>query len=619
MQSTTLDSLNNQGEFTADQVGQILEMQRSVLEFVALGKDPQKTLDYLCKTAELLLPGSVASIMLFNAEKTALVVQAAPSIPQEAVDRLNGLVPGENAGTCGTAVYMNTPQYVCNTLTDKRWQNLTQFAKDYSMGACWSVPIRNEKNEAFGSFALSSFEMREPGGFHKHSIATAAILASIVLKRQAEQKQLEHAAHHDSLTGLPNRSFLRLRLEHAIDQAKRNNTIIALLFIDLDDFKVINDIRGHNVGDQVLQIIAKSMHACSRSSDTLARIGGDEFVLIVENFQDKQDIHLIVNKYLAAVACPIIVGGAEYSLSASMGISFFPGDGESATILIQNADTAMYAAKAAGRNTYVCYEQELTHKIQQRVELETELRASIKQNDFVVYYQPIFCSQKNTLQSMEALVRWQHPEKGLVPPDVFIPLAEETGLIKELGLQIIKMACQQCVYWWNDGLPRFTLAVNVSVNQLCDGFVDSLSNLLSDIDFPVTQLELEVTETLIMRPDSVATTEIEKMRELGVSISLDDFGTGQSSLSHLKNLPISKLKIDRSFVMEIPHNKNDMAIAKTIIAMGKSLGLTVVAEGVETEEQKQFLSSEGCDLLQGYYFSRPIPASEMYALLKTFQ
>ena len=619
MQSTTLDSLNNQGQFAVDQVEQILEMQRSVLELVALGENPQKTLDYLCETAELLLPNSVASIMLFNTEKTALSVQAAPNIPMEAVEQLNGLIPSENAGSCGTAVYMNTPQYVCNTLSDKRWQNMTQFAKDYSIGACWSVPIRDARSEAFGSFALSSFEMREPSEFHKRILATSAVLASIILKRQAEQKQLEHAARHDSLTGLPNRSFLRLRLDHAIDQAKRNNTMIALLFMDLDDFKVVNDTRGHNVGDQVLKIIAKSMHACSRSSDTLARIGGDEFVLIIESFQDQQDIHLIANKYLTAAACPIIVGGVEYSLSASMGISFFPDDGESANVLIQNADTAMYAAKAAGRNAYVCYEQKLTHKIQQRVELEAELRVAIKQNDFVVYYQPIYCSQQNTLVSVEALVRWQHSEKGLISPDVFIPLAEETGLIKELGLQITRIACQQCVSWWNNGLPKFMLAVNVSVNQLCEGFVDSLSHLLCDLDFPVAQLELEVTETLIMRPDSVAVAEIQKMRELGISISLDDFGTGQSSLSHLKNLPISKLKIDRSFVIDIPHDKDDMVIAKTIIAMGKSLGLTVVAEGVETEEQKQFLSSEGCDLLQGYYFSRPIPASEMHALLKTFQ
>jgi len=553
--------------------------------------------------------------MLFNEENTALTVKAAPNVPQEVIDRLNGLVPSEFAGSCGTAVFKNNPQYVCDTYTDNRWKNYTQYAKDFTIRACWSMPIRNAEGEAFGSFALTSFETRTPTDFNKHLIATGAILASIVLKRHAEREHLEYAAHHDNLTGLPNRCLLSLRLEHAIDQAKRNGKQLALLFMDLDNFKVINDTQGHDIGDQVLKAVSDSLNTCSRSSDTLARIGGDEFVLLVEELDHNNDIQIIAEKFLKALASPILVQGNEYTITASMGISIFPDDGETPEALLQNADTAMYAAKSSGRNKFTCYKPQLTNLIQERVELESELREAIKNNDLIVYYQPIYSTQQGKLKTVEALVRWQHPVKGLILPDAFISLAEETGLIKDLGYLVTKMSCQQCVAWWKSGLPKFKLAVNISVNELNNEYMETLITLLDEIEFPISQLELEVTETLIMLPDGVAVTELKKMRDSGISISLDDFGTGQSSLAHLKNIPIGKLKIDRSFIMNIPKDQDDMVIAKTIIVMGHSLGLTVVAEGVETREQKKFLEKEHCDLLQGYYLSHPLPIKEFESLL----
>ena len=436
------------------------------------------------------------------------------------------------------------------------------------------------------------------------------------IERKRTEQKMSYLAQYDVLTNLPNRTLFSLRLNQAINIAKRNNKKLALLFMDLDNFKVINDTQGHEVGDQVLKVAAKTMKDCVRETDTLARLGGDEFVLLVDDVDDEVELRHVADKFLSAFEFPIEISGRIYTLTTSIGISVYPNDGESADMLLQTSDTAMYEAKARGRNAYVYYKPELTTLVHERVKLESELRTAIINEDLVVYYQPIYSMGENEIVAVEALVRWQHAEKGLIPPDDFIYLAEETGLINELGKYVVKTASQQCMKWWLDGLKEFTLSVNISAKQLEVGYSNVLIEALKELNFPFRKIELEVTESLVMPSNKTVLAELETIREVGINISMDDFGIGYSSLSQLKTLPISKLKIDKSFVMNIPNDRDDMVIAKTIIAMGHSLGLVVVAEGVETEEQKQFLQSEKCDLLQGYYFSRPMPADELEKMLR---
>ena len=594
---------------TSIQSIELLEMQRCIMEKVALGHESQVILDELCLSVETMVDNAAASIMKFDESHTFLEVIAAPSLPEDAKKVLNGLVPDKYAGSCGTAVYNNEAQYVCNTITDKRWQHFQQFRLDFQVGACWSVPIRTSDERAIGSFALSSFEERQPSLFCKNLLETAAHIASIVLKRQQEEQVLWNMAHYDNLTGLPNRSFFQIRLEHAIEKANRYNTRLALLFLDLDKFKDINDSEGHECGDKVLKYMAGQVSDCLRQEDTLARIGGDEFIVLIDEVESLVAVQSICVKIKMALAQKELPYFIKRPLTASIGISIYPDDADSASILLRNADTAMYEAKRLGHANYCFYQQAQTQEVKDRVTIIQEIEQAIEQEQFEVYYQPQYCCKSGEIKGVEALVRWRHADKGLLSPLHFITLAEENNLISVIGEQVFKMACSQCLGWWQKGLPFFVLAINLSVSELKDGFAEKLLAKLQQLQFPIEQLELEITESMVM--DTLNRNELKKLHELGFKIALDDFGTGHSSLAQLKHLPISNLKIDRSFVKDIPEDANDMIVAQTIITMGHSLGLKVVAEGVETEAQKQFLTDNDCDLLQGYLLCKPLSESQM--------
>ena len=612
MSSST--TFSNFSEITTEQANKLLILQRDIMKKVAFGHEQeyQAVLNQLCKATELLIPDAVASIMLFDETQSCLNVVSAPSLPTNAVDALNGLIPNEFAGSCGTAVYSNSPQFVFNTRSDLRWANFKQFIIDFSVRACWSFPIRVNEISAIGSFALSSFEERKPSPFYVQLLETSASIAAIIIKRQQEQKHLWRMAHFDALTGLPNRTLLIQRLQHSLEKAQRSEQKLALLFLDLDNFKEINDTQGHGVGDDVLKLVATQIIESLRPKDTLARLGGDEFVIVIDSFDGLEDIHAICNKILEAVKD--IKHPLNFAISISIGVSVWPDHGDTINLLMRNADTAMYEAKSRGNSNFSIYQEKLTKDAQNRLEFIREMDAALSQQQFCLYYQPQFDIKAEQVLSIEALVRWQHETKGLVPPLDFIPIAEETGFIEKLGLYVLKNACEQCLNWWEQGLPKFKLAVNVSVKQLKHGFSTQVLTLLQDLNFPIEMLELEITESSIMQ--SVCHDELDKLKSLGLNIVMDDFGTGHSSLSQLKSLPISKLKIDRSFIKDIPEDKNDMTMTRTIIAMGQSLGLEIVAEGVETDEQLDFLKKESCDQLQGFLLSKPIPAVEMARLLK---
>ncbi len=597
---------------SATQAGRLLKLQRDILEKVALGINYQQILDDLCKAAESMVEGAVASVMVFDASGEFLTVLAAPSIPSKAIAALNGLIPGEQAGSCGTAVYSGKAQFVINTKTDRRWCNLQKIVTDFGVGACWSHPVKIEQDKAIGSFALSSFEERTPSVFYKQLLETGAHIVGIIIKRQQEEQALWDLAHYDALTGLANRTLFNERFASTLKNALTNEQHLALLMLDLDGFKDINDTQGHDIGDLVLQQVADNVQRVLGVVEVFARLGGDEFVVLLCYSGDKAVVAQLAEKIVSLFQQKINVAGCAFALSTSIGVSLFPEDGQSTQVLLRNADTAMYAAKKSGRNCARFYSADLTRTVRERMELIADMRLALLKQEFVLHYQPQYCQLSNALVGIEALVRWQHPEKGLIPPNIFIPVAEDSGFIKELGLWVFTEACRQCLQWWASGIPHFSLAINLSVKQLNAANIQQFQSVLEGLDFPIQWLELEVTESLVMQQGSL--DELKKLEALGIRIAMDDFGTGHSSLAQLKHLPISKLKIDRSFVQDLSTDVSDRVIAKSIIAMGHSLGLKIVAEGVETKVQQDYLVQHGCDIIQGYLLSQPLSPAQFVEL-----
>ena len=442
------------------------------------------------------------------------------------------------------------------------------------------------------------------------------MFSDISVVKKSEEK-LEFLAHHDPLTKLPNRLLLQANLKQAIKRAKREDSKVAVLFLDLDRFKEINDTFGHSYGDEILKIVTKRFQSVMREEDTIARIGGDEFIMLIENVNEVNDTETVLDKALGVFDEKIVVYGHSFRLSVSIGVSIFPDDGIEIEDLIKNADTAMYQAKDAGRNTYRFYTQEMTQNLFAKILIKNEIDKALKNDEFVLYYQPQISINSNKVIGVEALVRWEHPQMGLLLPDKFIKEAEGTKQIIALGQLVLEKACKDAKKWVDDNHFSGRVSVNVSAVQIKQkNFYDIVTDALEKTGLDGKYLELELTESYMMENPKESIAVFEKLRNHGITLSIDDFGTGYSSLSYLKQLPIDKLKIDRSFIMDIPHDKDDMVITKTIIAMSKSLGFSVIAEGIETTEQHDFLKTEGCFEGQGYLYSRPIPLKSFEKFLK---
>ncbi|HFS82451.1 MAG TPA: EAL domain-containing protein, partial [Epsilonproteobacteria bacterium] len=438
-------------------------------------------------------------------------------------------------------------------------------------------------------------------------------------KLKKQKAVFEHLAHHDTLTGLPNRVLFRDRLEHAIDIAKRDSTKLTVLFMDLDHFKEINDSLGHQLGDEVLQITAERLQKVLRGSDSIARLGGDEFTVLIEDINKGTEIETIAQKLIQAVKESITVQNHKLYLTASIGISIYPHDGEDAETLLKNADAAMYSAKQNGRNTYHYFAKEMTDRALKRVMIESSIRRALDKGEFVLYYQPQINSKTGRLNGLEALIRWNHPDMGVVLPSEFIPLAEATDLIIPLGEWVLYTAAAQAVAWHQNGQEPGRISINLSVKQLRHkSIVPMIQNILRETKCKPNWLELEITESYTMQNPNQSIKLLKRIRNIGLSLALDDFGTGYSSLSYLKRLPIAKLKIDKSFIDDIPGSKEDEAIVHTIISIAKSMALDVVAEGVETDEQKLLLQQAGCSNIQGYLYERPMPVDEMMRVLTEY-
>jgi diguanylate cyclase (GGDEF)-like protein/PAS domain S-box-containing protein len=458
-----------------------------------------------------------------------------------------------------------------------------------------SAPIHDRRGKVTGAVMV----------FHDVSASRALTL------------KLAYYGQHDSLTDLPNRSLLHDRLSHAITCAHRHQSALAVLYLDIDRFKHINDSLGHPMGDRLLQSVALRLSACVRASDTVSRLGGDEFVILLVEMSHAQDAATCAEKLLQAIRMPYVLDSQEIHVTASIGIGVYPGDGSEVEALLQNADSAMYEAKNRGRNNYQFYRLDLNSSVNERQIIESGLRHAIERNELEVYYQPIVSVASGTIAAVEALVRWNHPAFGFILPARFISIAEESGLIVPIGQWVLRQACRQVNTWHLENSPKIRLAVNISAVELrSKEFVPGVAAILDGVGFDPKYLELELTETFLMQDSNATAVVLDALKELGVTIALDDFGTGYSSLSYMRRFPIDALKVDRSFVGNIATNADDASVVGAVINMGRSLNMRVVAEGVETREQFRFLEEHRCTEAQGFHFSSPLKAETFAGFLR---
>ncbi len=462
----------------------------------------------------------------------------------------------------------------------------------------------NDGSGAFIFFAVSGVPIRDAGVFKGYRG-----ISKDITERKRSEERIRYLASHDSLTDLPNRIMFSEILNLAIQHARRYHREFAVLFVDLDRFKIINDSLGHEAGDSLLREVGIRLRHALRASDTIARLGGDEFAVLAQEISTAEQALAVARKVLNAVSQPLTIVGQECRITASIGISFYPGDAQDESSMMKNADIAMYRAKEEGKNRVQLYSENIKETTLERMALENSMRRALERNEFVLHYQAKLNLQSRQISGAEALLRWHHPDLGLIMPNRFIPLAEETGLIVMIGKWVLKTACEQNMAWQRLGLPSICMAVNLSARQFGDEFLlEDITNTLQTTGMPPELLELELTESMVMQNPERAVKTLKALKSLGVRLAIDDFGIGYSSLATIKQFPFDILKVDRSFIRNLPQNVEDKAITEAILTMGKTLSLTVVAEGVETAEQEAYLRERNCNETQGYYFSKPIAA-----------
>lgn len=468
--------------------------------------------------------------------------------------------------------------------------------------------------------ALIEFYRRDaiqPDRFLTRTVSSIAAQLGAFIQRKRSEEQAFYLTQYDTLTGLPNRALISDRLRQEMIQASRHNRLVGVGFLDIDRFKTINDSIGHETGDALLRAVGERLRECLRDGDSVGRAGGDEFALVLADMAHTDDAARLAHKILTFLRRPFTIDGREFYVTGSLGLTFYPHDSSDVDELLRNADVAMYRAKEMGRNTFQFYAAEMMAQAQERLNIEHALRRAIERNEFMLHYQPVVELEGGKVVGAEALLRWRHPERGMVSPAKFIPFAEESGLIVPIGEWALRTACAQCREWERAGLGKLRVSVNISARQFQrPDLFSTIANALRETKLPAERLELELTESLLMQNPEAAIANMKRLSDMGVQLSIDDFGTGYSSLSYLKRFPIDRLKIDRSFVSGIPKDTNDIAIATAIIAMAHKLDLNVVAEGVETADQLAYLRNHDCDVIQGYFFSPPLPNDEYMALVK---
>ena len=530
------------------------------------------------------------------------------------IEKSRGLTYAPGAGLIGKVMESGQPLWVTDLAKDSRTK--AGIARDVGMHGAFLFPVMSE-GKPIGVLVFHSRQVREPEDRLLQAVRVIGGQIGQFVQRKRAEERIQHMATHDALTSLPNRMMFGQLLNHEIQMALRYGRNFAVMFIDLDRFKIVNDTLGHEAGDELLQEVSTRFKDCLRSSDVVSRLGGDEFVVLLQEVKDAEQVAVAARKILSAAMKPIIVLGQECRVTASIGICMFPADAQDEQSLMKNADIAMYLAKEQGKNNFQFFSEDIRAQSLERLTLESSLRHALERNEFSLHYQAKLDLRTKEITGVEALLRWQHPDLGLVAPSRFIPVAEETGLIVPIGRWVLKAACAQNVAWQRDGLPPVCVAVNLSARQFADeGLTTDILAALKETGMKPELLELELTESMVMQSHGRAGKVLAAIKELGVRISLADFGIGYSQLAQIKRYPIDTLKVDRSFIRDLEGNHEDRAITEAIIAMGKTLSLTVVAEGVETQEQQTFLLDHACDAMQGFYFSKPIGGEQFAGFLR---
>ncbi|MFN0166560.1 MAG: EAL domain-containing protein [Bryobacteraceae bacterium] len=595
-------------DITERRRGEMLEQDRMrVLEMIARREPIDEVLRQLAAMVERQHPELMACLML--ARDSRLYVAAAPNLPEEFVRSMDGVWAGRTMGSCASAAYWRKPIFAHDIATDANWTDQRATALKHELRSAWSMPILTGRGDLVGTLAVYQRRPAKPEPHHLRLLQMTTGSAALAIEHRRLTEELAFQAHHDALTGLPNRKLLHERLQQAIVAARRTLTHIALLYIDLDQFKLVNDTMGHPAGDRLLQQTACRLTQCTRESDTVARLSGDEFVILAEGLPDDKGIQRVANAVLESLREPFELDGQEVFATASVGVSLFPRDATDAEGLLRAADSAMYRAKHGGKNRYQHFSPEISAACLERFSVENHLRRALDRNEFSVYYQPQFEVKTGRLAGYEALLRWTHPKLGIVSPSRFIPIAEESGLIIGIGQWILRHACGQARAWQSPAALFRTISVNVSALQLSQpDFVQSVLFALEASGLDPCCLELEITESLLMRDVEDFARKMSALRSLGVRVSVDDFGTGYSSLSYLQRLPVDVLKLDRSFVDGLKKAGNGRALVQSVVSMAHELGLKVTAEGIETHQQLEAIHETGCDLAQGYLLGIPAPA-----------
>ena len=577
----------------------------------------QEVLTMVCVELERMAPDVVASILRVD-EQGLLHPVAGPSLPEEYSRALEGVAIGPSVGSCGTAAFRAEPVEVTDIATDPLWADYRHLVLPTGLQSCWSTPIKSADGRVIGTFAFYYHGKRRPDPFHQRLVDVSLHLCALALEREEARSRIHRLAFYDSLTGLPNRSLLLVNANQAIANAARTKIPLAVLFIDLDRFKQINDSLGHQAGDELLRTVASRLQIEARKSDIVGRLSGDEFVIVLAQC-DLNRVTDVVKRIQASLSLPCHIAGVAITPSASIGISLFPDNGETIEILLHRADMAMYQTKAKNRGRFSFFSDEMNSQAQERLALEGALRDALRGGDFELHYQPQVNFHTGLLHGVEALARWHHDQLGQVSPARFIPIAEECGLIGELGKWALEEACFQLHDWRRRGINVPSVSVNLSSTNFHDlELPQFIAGLLQRFELAPGDLTLEITETVMMDTNPSTTRTIREVHAQGVKLAMDDFGTGYSSLGYLRNLPVCELKLDQSFVRDMDRDETVLALTNAVIRIGESLDLIVVAEGVEDKRQYDLLKQQGCDVAQGYLFSRPMLAEVFEHWLKNF-